>query len=363
MYVLRFNSNGSPDTGFGTNGVANIDLAGPGTPLKGSGANAIAIDAQGRIMVAGFVVNGSQFEDWLVIRLTSAGALDPTWQGTSPSPPGTSIVSVQNQEQDFAEGIAVQGDGNVVVVGSTKSGQFAMVRFTSAGQLDPSFGAAGKVFVDNKITAGTAVRMLPDGKIIVSASKSVLSPSAGQPGATEACTPVAPHPKLSSGLECGVVHPVLGRTVPATANGQARPELRLPNGEQTMPINSKGNGTTKRSRWRSRPTARSWSPGAPDVATYTYSNSGNNRDGQHEPRLSASARLNPDGSIDTTIPSKTRRLKWNHRIRKPERCGTWSSPLGATNGRPIAAGHAKDPSASGLRPGPLQPAEVPRRHR
>ncbi|MHC4579580.1 MAG: NHL repeat-containing protein [Planctomycetota bacterium] len=63
LAVLRFNANGSLDTGFGTGGVSETPDAGS----RDSGY-ALAIDSSGRIVVGGFTTTDNTDPDWLLVR-------------------------------------------------------------------------------------------------------------------------------------------------------------------------------------------------------------------------------------------------------------------------------------------------------
>jgi uncharacterized delta-60 repeat protein len=283
----------------------------------------VTIDSQNRIVVAGSIKNSSQFEDWLVIRLTPTGTPDTSFSQPGSPTPGGVVTSIQNLEQDFAEGVAVDSANRIVVVGSTKSGQFAMVRYLSIATLDTTFGTGGKVFVDSKIMSGTAVKIQQDGKIVVSASKSVQSPAAGTPGATVACTNSAP-----STTWCEYSRFWAGRFLPT--NGQFDPTFGV-NGEQTMPINSRGNDDTA---WALaiQNDGKILVAGEADVTAYTYFNNGNQRSGSTTFDFGLS-RLNSNGSIDTSFG--------NGRVTTD--FGDSDSARGlaiAPNGRPIAVGNS-----------------------
>jgi uncharacterized delta-60 repeat protein len=65
---------------------------------------------------------------------------------------------------DIAKAIALQPDGKIVLGGK---GMHALVRLTSSGALDPSFGTGGKVLTDFGITSHIhAVAIQSDGKIL-----------------------------------------------------------------------------------------------------------------------------------------------------------------------------------------------------
>jgi len=102
-----------------------------------------------------------------------AGALDTSFASN-----GKAITDFGSD--DYAEAMAVQPDGKLVVVGHANMGgstgtDFVLVRFLRDGAIDPSFGTAGKVNTD--IDGGSdqafAVALQGDGKIVVAGSHDV----------------------------------------------------------------------------------------------------------------------------------------------------------------------------------------------
>jgi uncharacterized delta-60 repeat protein len=93
-------------------------------------ARAVAIDSQGRIVVAG--TSGS---DFALARFNSDGSLDNTFDGpTGTNGDGKFKIDIGSSSSDAAYGLAIQSDGKIVVVG--KSGNdFAIVRLTDTGAL------------------------------------------------------------------------------------------------------------------------------------------------------------------------------------------------------------------------------------
>src|SRR5205823_2686476 len=71
--VARLNADGTPDLGFGNSGKVIVRLAATAC-CAADVAYAIAVDAAGRIVVA-----GSSNDRFAVIRLTASGALDPAF--------------------------------------------------------------------------------------------------------------------------------------------------------------------------------------------------------------------------------------------------------------------------------------------
>jgi uncharacterized delta-60 repeat protein len=111
--VARFLSNGSPDPSFGSGGKLTMDVA---APDRGNG---LAIQPDGKILVA----TGSLLDSGLsmsVARLLTNGALDPSF-GTGGK------VAVPIGDATFANAIALQPDGKIVLAGTADS-DFAAVR-------------------------------------------------------------------------------------------------------------------------------------------------------------------------------------------------------------------------------------------
>ena len=73
MAVYRLKANGSPDPSFDTDGAAGIDSGG------GEVANALAIQPDGKIVVAGYSSNGATGNDAAVYRLNANGSPDPSF--------------------------------------------------------------------------------------------------------------------------------------------------------------------------------------------------------------------------------------------------------------------------------------------
>ncbi|HYE57719.1 MAG TPA: delta-60 repeat domain-containing protein, partial [Rhodothermales bacterium] len=98
---------GDLDTSFDTDGKQTVSFGGTDQ------AQAIGVDGSGRIVVAGYTSAGATGYDIAVARLTSSGALDATFAGD-----GTLTIHVTGD--DYAYALAFDGDGNIIVVGSTQ---------------------------------------------------------------------------------------------------------------------------------------------------------------------------------------------------------------------------------------------------
>jgi uncharacterized delta-60 repeat protein len=129
-------------------------------------AYATAIQPDGRILAAG-VSDARGTYDFALARYTSAHDLDPTFGQ------GGVVLTDFGHSYDWAYAVALQPDGKIVVAGvSDVSGSkdFALARFSPNGALDRSFGHDGLVteqlrFLTTDIIHGLVIQ--PDGRIVV----------------------------------------------------------------------------------------------------------------------------------------------------------------------------------------------------
>src|SRR5439155_1418260 len=152
---------GSLDTTFGSPVV---------TPIGASNdvGTAVAIDGSGSIVVAGYSYNGSN-NDVAVVRYTAAGALDTTFNGTG------KVTTAIGASDDVGTAVAIDGSGRIVVAGYSYNGSnydIAVVRYTAAGALDTTFNGTGKVTtaIGAGDDVGRAVAIDGSGRIVVAGS-------------------------------------------------------------------------------------------------------------------------------------------------------------------------------------------------
>ena len=154
--LARYNPNGSLDTSFSGDGKQR-------TVFGGSfGALAVALQPNGKIVAVG--VAGSNFGDFALARYNPNGSLDTSFSGDG------------KQTTDFggfdrAEGVALQDDGKIVVVGSGRGapdgGDFALARYNPSGSLDASFSGDGKQTTEFGGSDGAGgVALQGNGKIV-----------------------------------------------------------------------------------------------------------------------------------------------------------------------------------------------------
>ncbi|MCG3165513.1 MAG: hypothetical protein POELPBGB_01281 [Bacteroidia bacterium] len=159
--VVRYNSDGSLDNTFGTGGIVT-------TPI-GSGddfAKSIAIQSDGKIVVAGYSYNGT-IDVMALARYNTNGTLDNTFDGN-----GT-LTTVEGIYAEYAQSVAIQSDGKIVVAGGMDNlggMDVRVARYNTDGSLDNTFDTDGLVLTAvtaNYSDYANAVKIQSDGKIVV----------------------------------------------------------------------------------------------------------------------------------------------------------------------------------------------------
>lgn len=170
--VLRQNTDGSLDTGFGTNGKSYGGVA--SYSHSSDVVSAMVLQNNGKLIVAGSSYEASS-QDFALIRYNIDGSLDSSF-GSS----GKVITDLDGGSHDYPFAVAVQRDGKILVAGysSGSDNTFALVRYDANGSLDATFGTAGIVkthFGAGSEDYGYAMTLQADGKILVAGTTDVNS--------------------------------------------------------------------------------------------------------------------------------------------------------------------------------------------
>ncbi len=157
--LARYNTNGSLDTSFDGDGIVTTDFG-----FYDHGY-AIALQPNGKIVVAGDVVNPITGSDFAVARYNPDGSLDISFDSDGK-------VTTNFGYTDFGYDIALQSDGKIVVAGSAYNGSnydFTLICYNPDGSLDATFGGDGLVTTDiaGNDDSGSNVVIQSDGKIVV----------------------------------------------------------------------------------------------------------------------------------------------------------------------------------------------------
>jgi uncharacterized delta-60 repeat protein len=161
--IARYNEDGSLDNTFDLDGLLTTNFT-DGL----DGANGIALQSDGRILVAGIAGLGGNPEhsDFALARYNSDGSLDTTFSVDG------MLTTDFGSSDDSAQDLDIQSDGKIIAVGYTKSESledFALARYEIDGTLDALFGGDGKVTTDFNFgdDEGKSVALQTDGRIVV----------------------------------------------------------------------------------------------------------------------------------------------------------------------------------------------------
>jgi uncharacterized delta-60 repeat protein len=154
--LTRYNTNGSLDNTFGTAGIVTTIIGG----AYSSFAYALAIQADGKIVVAGDNAINNNQDVIALTRYNINGSLDNTF-GTG------GIVTTLIGTSCRARALAIQADGKIVVAVGSNNHNFTLLRYNTNGSLDNTFGTAGIITtVIGIVSAAADIAIQADGKIV-----------------------------------------------------------------------------------------------------------------------------------------------------------------------------------------------------
>ena len=182
--IARYNTNGTLDTTFGVSGQAACVAS----------AAAIAIQSNGKIVVAGTISSAlltttsggrvviNNQTGFGVVRYNANGSVDTTFNPGGGLGGGVITGFGSSFPAGSAFALAIQSNGEIVVAGQAgignqyfASSSFALARYTTTGQLDTSFGSNGTVLTSlsqGPISFVNALALQSDGKIIAAGNTS-----------------------------------------------------------------------------------------------------------------------------------------------------------------------------------------------
>ncbi len=168
--LLRYNSDGSLDSSFDSDGIAWLS-----SMYRGQ---SVALQTDGRIVAAGTsrIWSSPSFDDYSLMRFNKDGSPDTTFgqEGVVIQP--VAPLTLGGDGIDDSIDLAIQADGRLVVSGMSEFGagdggyNSVVLRFNPNGALDSAFGSDGVVIT--RMALGdwsdgyTAVALQTDGKIV-----------------------------------------------------------------------------------------------------------------------------------------------------------------------------------------------------
>jgi uncharacterized delta-60 repeat protein len=133
--LVRYNVDGTRDTGFSGDGRATTDFTRWHDSVQG-----LVVQVDGNIVVAGVAGYGGSNPNFALARYDQDGALDPTFGGDG------KVTTNFTAGYDEAWDVELQPDGKIVAGGDTagKGGRFAIARYDANGALDVTFSGDGR---------------------------------------------------------------------------------------------------------------------------------------------------------------------------------------------------------------------------
>ena len=173
--LARYRRDGTLDPTFGGDGRVTTHF-----PGGEAWASSVAIQANGMIVAAGRYIpsNLVDSQSFAIARYRPDGTLDHLFDGD-----GMRTLDFPAWSQSVASAVAIQGDDKIVVAGWTGSGgdfdgRFALARLIPRGVLDRSFGHDGRVTTDVRrhvTDMARALAILPNGRILLAGFSGVTS--------------------------------------------------------------------------------------------------------------------------------------------------------------------------------------------
>jgi uncharacterized delta-60 repeat protein len=186
--IVRYTPDGQPEPTFGTGGKLVSDLFG-----RDDGANAVAVQPDGKIIVAGFATTSPANFDFALVRYNPDGTLDHSFGGD-----GIVTTDIGTLHEGITD-IALQPDGKITAIGATDQ-DAVLARYNPDGTLDLTFGNSGTVLGGIGTNEVNGVAITPAGTILVAGSRG---------GPTGGLDPIvasyAPNGKLNLGFGQGGV--------------------------------------------------------------------------------------------------------------------------------------------------------------
>lgn len=166
VYLSRANADGSPDMGFGENGLVTIPVFTKGYPYDTFvfGLNQFP---GGDILLSGTAFHWYGTTSYAsIVRVRQNGSLAPGFGQNG-------IVTLSANSRGPASAV-LPLSSNKVLVGGMKNSTFALTRLNENGSLDPSFGDNGAIVTPIGTPSSTTtildMAMQPDGKLVVAGS-------------------------------------------------------------------------------------------------------------------------------------------------------------------------------------------------
>lgn len=153
--LVRFNSDGTLDAGFGSGGIVIADVEG----YYSEQCKSIAIQSDGKILIGGYGQQNANDNSYLMLqRYNSDGTLDCSF----------GVDGLVSGDLGQFNSLSIQNDGKILMGGSSAL-SFILVRYNNDGTLDSTFGTGGSVITSPGSfgNGANSLTILSDGKILL----------------------------------------------------------------------------------------------------------------------------------------------------------------------------------------------------
>jgi uncharacterized delta-60 repeat protein len=137
-FLTRFTFDGALDPSFGSNGVLSFTAG-----ASQAAAGALAVRSDDEVIVGGDAEPASAPAQQMLALVTTSGTLDPTFGGGA----GWVRTDAGSPQGGAVRGVAIDAEGRILTAGyaTVTAGKtsFRVARYDAGGALDPSFGSDG----------------------------------------------------------------------------------------------------------------------------------------------------------------------------------------------------------------------------
>ena len=148
--VLRYNVDGTLDTGFGSAGSVVTRVG-----RVNDSARAVVLQPDGKIVAGGYsaaapLTSSSDHSDFALVRYNTDGSLDPSFGNGGIVTTVLGGGTFEGSDLDAVDALAIQIDGKILAAGEVLDAQLqsvdvVVIRYNPDGSIDTAFGNGGKV--------------------------------------------------------------------------------------------------------------------------------------------------------------------------------------------------------------------------
>ena len=171
FFIFRFNSNGTTDTTFGTNGLVKYSINTFNT-LRERFLD-VAIDSSNKILAVGYTTaDANSKTDAVVMRFDSNGILDTSFASNG-------VLKLNIADSDYFSQIYLLNDSKILLVGATTitstNQDFLLAKIDNLGVFDSTFGTNGMATIDfnSGVDAPSKLFFKPNDKIMIAGSSTI----------------------------------------------------------------------------------------------------------------------------------------------------------------------------------------------